>query len=118
MPSAPTSTPSGTAFRFVRHFLVGPIVFSGLILMGLGAVALGSSLTVLPRPKPGGRFVTEGIYRVVRHPIYDGVILLALGWAVWRTSLLHLALAAILALFFQATARREEEWLGGALPAS
>ena len=103
--------PTGPALPVGLHFLAWPIGFIGLILMGLGAVALGSSLTVLPRPKPEGRFVAQGIYRVVRHPIYDGVILLALGWAVWRTSLLHLALAAILALFFQVKARREEEWL-------
>ena len=103
--------PTGPTLPVGLHFLAWPIGFSGLILMGVGAVALGSSLTVLPQPKPDGRFVAQGIYRVVRHPIYDGVILLALGWAVWRTSLLHLALTAILALFFQAKARREEEWL-------
>ena len=103
--------PTGPPLPAGLRLLAWPIGVIGLILMGLGAVALGSSLTALPRPKPEGRFVAEGIYRVVRHPIYGGVILLALAWAVWRTSLLHLTLAAILALFFQAKARREEQWL-------
>lgn len=88
-----------------------PLGIGGLVLAGLGAAALGSSLTVLPRPRARGRLVREGVYRLVRHPIYGGVILLALAWAVWRMSLLHLGLAVIVAFFFYAKARREERWL-------
>ncbi len=108
--------PEGPALPAGLRLLAWPVGFVALILMALGAAALGPSLTVLPQPKPDGRFVAQGIYRVVRHPIYGGVILLAMAWAVWRLSLLHLALAAILAVFFRAKARREEQWLTTRFP--
>lgn len=98
------------------RLLAFPLSAAGLALTGSGIVALGSSLTVFPRPKAAGRLVREGIYRIVRHPIYGGVILLALAWAVWRMSLLHLGLAVIVALFFAAKARKEERWLVDRFP--
>jgi protein-S-isoprenylcysteine O-methyltransferase Ste14 len=59
----------------------------------------------------GSRLVSGGIYHMMRHPIYAGAVLLALAWAFWRASLLHLALAVVIAAFFAAKARREEQWL-------
>jgi protein-S-isoprenylcysteine O-methyltransferase Ste14 len=43
----------------------------------------------LPIPKDDGALVTGGIYRFVRHPIYSGVLLAALGALVWGASLPH-----------------------------
>ena len=108
--------PAGPVWPRALRLLVLPLGVGGLLLVALGAAALGSSLTILPRPRAGGRFVREGIFGVVRHPIYGGVILLALAWAVWRMSLLHMGLAVIVALFFAAKARREERWLVDRFP--
>ncbi len=108
--------PAGPAWPPAVRLLAFPLGAAGLALTGSGIVALGSSLTVFPRPKAAGRLVREGIYRVVRHPIYGGVILLAFAWGVWRMSLLHLGLAVIVALFFAAKARKEEQWLADRFP--
>lgn len=99
------------------RILAFPLALAGGTLIGLGAAALGSSLTILPRPPARGQFVRRGIYRVLRHPIYAGVILLVLAWACWRTSLLHAGLAFAIAAFFGAKARREEQWLLERFPA-
>ncbi len=88
----------------------------GLTVTVLGARTLGDSLTLLPRPPEGGRLVRAAVYRVVRHPIYSGVILMALGWALARRSSVHLAFAATLFLLFDAKARREERWLMDRFP--
>ncbi len=72
---------------------------------------LGESLTPLPRPKDGSVLVREGIYAEVRHPIYSGLLLIALGWATLMTSTTRLALAGALAALLSAKARREELWL-------
>jgi len=65
--------------------------FAGLVVAVLGAVtffgglrSLGSSLTALPRPKPDGAFVDDGVYEQVRHPVYAGLILLLLGLGLVR----------------------------------
>ena len=81
-----------------------------------GVLNLGESLTPLPRPKPGGALVTSGVYGVVRHPIYSGVLLAALGWALLRGRWLGLLAVAALWSFFDAKASREEAWLAERFP--
>lgn len=88
----------------------------GLPIVAWGALNLGRSLTPFPRPLPEGRLVTRGVYRFVRHPIYFGVLLCALGYALMTTSVLRLALTIILFVFFDMKARREEVWLQARYP--
>jgi len=88
----------------------------GLVAVGLGFAVrairdLGPNLSALPRPRRDAVLVTTGAFAHARHPIYGGMIIAALGWAVWRSSGLHLLLAAILAGYMSAKARREETLL-------
>ena len=87
-----------------------------LVALGLGLAAramrdLGPNLSPLPRPRRDAVLVTTGAFVRARHPIYGGMIIAALGWALWRGSGLHLLLAAILAVYMSAKARHEEELL-------
>ena len=91
---------------------------AGIALMALGlalsiaaALHLGSNLTPLPHPKDDASFVASGPYRVVRHPMYGSVILLALGWAFHVEGLLTVVYALLTVLFFDIKTRREEAWL-------
>ncbi len=90
----------------------------GLLLLvsggsfGVWAIrALGKSLTAFPKPIEGGALVTVGPYRYVRHPIYTGLILGTLGWALLRANLLGVGLALALFMFFDLKSRQEERWL-------
>lgn len=76
-----------------------------------GLVDLGQNLTPLPYPKEDGHLVQSGVYSLVRHPLYSGLIFAALSWVVWQLSLSHLVATAILCVFFDVKARREEVWL-------
>lgn len=98
-------------------------LIAGLILGGIGlalAVAglwwLGDNLSALPHPKDDAMLVQSGPYRIVRHPIYSGLIVGALGWALMNASLLTLVYAAILLVFFDVKSRREERWLARKFP--
>jgi protein-S-isoprenylcysteine O-methyltransferase Ste14 len=51
---------------------------------------LGQNLTPLPHPRDEGQLVTTGVYGLVRHPMYGGVIYLALAYASWQMSWVHL----------------------------
>lgn len=86
-------------------------LIGGALMLVAGAAALGSSLSILPSPREGARVVRGGVYRWVRHPIYDGVILLTIGWAVYRGDLSHVVLAVAIGLFYVAKASREERYL-------
>ena len=90
----------------------------GAILIGCGGVLslrgvldLRENLTPFPKPLEGARLVESGAYRLVRHPIYGGLVLGALGWGLVRASPLTLAGALLLAAFFDLKSRREEIWL-------
>src|SRR6266568_4067770 len=51
-----------------------------------------------------------GIFGLVRHPVYGGVILIGLGWSL-ADAPLGLVPTALLAVLFDLKARREEAWL-------
>ena len=81
----------------------------GLIVWGI--VALGRNLAAVPRPKQGATLVQRGPYRVVRHPMYTGAILIAFGWALAVAGTLSLAYAFMVVGFLAIKTAREERWL-------
>jgi protein-S-isoprenylcysteine O-methyltransferase Ste14 len=88
------------------------------LLFGLAAILLikalidlGQNLTPLPHPKDDSQLIQTGTYSVVRHPLYSGITLAALAYAVGQFSLLHLAATLLLLIFFNFKASREEAWL-------
>ena len=85
-------------------------VLAGAVLSLAGSRALGSALTPLPRPRDDAAFREVGVYAFVRHPIYGGVLLLALGVSL-LSSPLALIPTALLVLLFEGKRRREEAWL-------
>ena len=91
--------------------LGGVLIGCGGILSLRGLLDLRENLTPFPRPLEGARLVESGAYRLVRHPIYGGLVLGALGWGLVRASPLTLAGALLLAAFFDLKSRREEIWL-------
>ena len=95
---------------------IGTFAGSALMLAGVGlflagVFRLGSNLTPLPYPKPNGTFVQTGPYRLVRHPIYAGGILLSYGWALVVHGWLTLLYATLLLIFLDIKSAREERWL-------
>jgi protein-S-isoprenylcysteine O-methyltransferase Ste14 len=96
--------------------VVGVTAGVALIIFGLGLVAAGilglrRQLTAFPRPVPGGRLIEDGVFGLVRHPMYGGVVLVALGWGLAMASPTALAGVFGLGVFFDLKSRREEAWL-------
>jgi protein-S-isoprenylcysteine O-methyltransferase Ste14 len=96
---------------------------AGLVMIAAGGwvgtlavLSLGKNLTPFPKPKEGGYLVSNGVYGLVRHPIYSGIIFGTLGWALLTGTLLGIGLVVILFLFFDLKSRREEQWLVEAYP--
>ena len=98
-------------FLSLRWGIATVLGLGASILIGKGLLDLGQNLTPLPYPKEDGQLVQSGIYSIVRHPLYTGLIALALSWSVFQVSLSHLLATAILFTFFDAKSRREEAWL-------
>ena len=91
---------------------VGALVAAlGLVLAGSALARLGPSVTPYPTPTQGAVLVMNGPYRLVRHPIYGGVVLAAIGLSVvawsWQATVLGVGLVP----FFLAKSRHEEALL-------
>ncbi|MEO6350511.1 MAG: isoprenylcysteine carboxylmethyltransferase family protein [Candidatus Limnocylindrales bacterium] len=97
--------------RFAASVAGGALIAAGIALGYLGIRDLDRSLSPLPRPRDTAVLIQDGVYRRLRHPIYAGVILLAIGWGLLMASFAALALALALALLLDLKARREEVWL-------
>jgi len=78
---------------------------------GRGIWDMRSSLSPFPRPIAGAPLVESGAYRLIRHPIYSGLVLGAIGWGLVTGSILAIGAAGLLFLLLAAKSRREEVWL-------
>ena len=87
------------------------LLLTGAALILAGFLKLGKNLTPLPYPKEHAALIETGPYRIVRHPIYSGGIIMAFGWALWINGWLTIVYAAILLIFLDIKSRREEQWL-------
>lgn len=95
------------------HVIGAALLIGGAALAGWGGVTLqgAKAMTALPHPRGDAELAESGAYRLVRHPIYGGLILLALGWGAVTASVPALAAAALLAITLDLKRRREEAWL-------
>ena len=89
---------------------------AGLAMAMLGLRDLGANLTPFPYPRDAARLVETGIYARVRHPIYGGIVVGGLGWALATASVVALLLDLLLFGFFVLKSRREEAWLTARFP--
>jgi protein-S-isoprenylcysteine O-methyltransferase Ste14 len=87
------------------------LLLVGGLLFLLAIFRLGSNITAVPYPKEQGVLVDTGLYRLVRHPMYCGIILIAFGWAFLIHGWLTICYAVVLLLFFDVKSRQEEMWL-------
>jgi protein-S-isoprenylcysteine O-methyltransferase Ste14 len=107
---AAESTADGVLAELIE--LVGLVLMgAGVALVVWGALVLGRNLTPMPRPRDGSTLVEGGAYALVRHPLYGGLIMAALGWSLTRASPLALLATVALFVFFELKSRREEVWL-------
>jgi len=84
---------------------LGVLLFAaGLFIIFWGMYSLRKAVFV-----PGNKFIATGPYKYVRHPMYFGGVIGALGLALFAGSLLGLFYSLILALVLSHIADAEEE---------
>lgn len=83
----------------------------GMFIVAAAVQVLEPRLTPFPFPRPDAKLETQGIYAYVRHPIYVGIMVACVGWAVVWLSDSAVLYALAVAIFFDLKAAREEAWL-------
>jgi protein-S-isoprenylcysteine O-methyltransferase Ste14 len=102
-----------------------PSSFPGQRVVGVGVIALGAALVswavasfhswrFRAKLDRGHQLATEGPFRLLRHPIYMGLNLLALGTAIWIPTMITWIACALMAVGSDLRARSEETLLGRA----
>jgi len=74
------------------------------------------AFTAFPYPRPDSSLVETGIYRLVRHPLYAGLIIGGIGVALTRASLSTLGATVLLFVVLDLKRRQEERWLAERFP--
>ena len=87
------------------------LMVGGLALVILSLVSLGAALTPTPVPQESAALRTKGIYSLVRHPVYAGILVTALGFTLAVGTMWQVALWVALAVFFYAKAFWEDRLL-------
>jgi len=84
-----------------KHAAVVILVVAGLAFDLLGLLAFRASRTTVNplKPKRASTLVTSGVYRVSRNPMYVGMGLLLVAWALYLTALLPFAGPVIFVLY-------------------
>lgn len=117
----------GAAMAATSHFIpafdfavpAGRFIATGLAVSGVGIAILGvaafrrAGTTVNPlQPTAASQLVVSGVYRWTRNPMYLGMLLVLLGWAVFlANALAFLSAAAFIPLMNRLQIIPEERFL-------
>eukprot|EP01025_Chloroclados_australasicus_P047343 TRINITY_DN5286_c0_g1_i1.p1 TRINITY_DN5286_c0_g1~~TRINITY_DN5286_c0_g1_i1.p1 ORF type:complete len:252 (-),score=35.20 TRINITY_DN5286_c0_g1_i1:250-1005(-) len=87
------------------------LMITGLVSVWLAVFNLGQSLSPFPVPRKRNKLVTTGIYGIVRHPMYAGVLMVCTGLSLYTGGETRLLLSFLLAYLFNQKAKLEEKYL-------
>ena len=93
------------------NWIMVALTLGGLLFTWWARIHLGRLWSDLIVKKAGHHVVDTGPYRLVRHPIYAGLIVAAFATAIGKGTLVAVVGAAILMVAFYTKARREERFL-------
>lgn len=92
--------------------------WTGLLITAMGIaisvwarLSLGANWSGIVTVKAGHELIRKGLYRLIRHPIYTGILLGAIGTGLIQSQLRDLLGFLILYITFYFKAKREESFL-------
>jgi protein-S-isoprenylcysteine O-methyltransferase Ste14 len=102
-----------SAFAGQGVSLMSPVVGNGVAIVSMviliyALLSLGRSIGFIPAQR---KVVTQGAYRLVRHPIYTGTFVSLLAFVLRSYSMLNLTLAAVLVALLMLRGVVEERFL-------
>ncbi|MBX2828859.1 MAG: isoprenylcysteine carboxylmethyltransferase family protein [Flavobacteriaceae bacterium] len=95
---------------WICYIFIG-LTVTGLLVVLLGILNLNENLTPFPSPKSNSTLISTGIYRYVRHPIYAGILLSMLSYALYSLSVFKLSVTAVLWMVLYFKSNYEERML-------
>ena len=97
--------------NYIFRYAAFAIAIIGLLVITIAILQLNKNLTPFPTPKEGGTLIQTGLYKFVRHPVYSGIILTALGFGFYGGSFCKIAIGFALWMLFYFKSKYEEQLL-------
>ena len=92
------------------------LVFGGILLAFMAIYQIRNSVSAFPSPLPEAQLMTSGVFKLIRHPIYSGILLAGMGYALHTDSLFRMILTALLFILFYFKSSYEEKLLTQKFP--
>ncbi|KTD41763.1 methyltransferase family protein [Legionella parisiensis] len=109
-------TPIARLHSFVLQTVGFLLLVIGFLIFIIAVKQLGTAFTPVVTPIKNAQLITSGIYRVVRHPIYTGLVTLAIGWSIFWGSPFSFLASLGLIIFFHFKTKKEEMLLSEKYP--
>jgi protein-S-isoprenylcysteine O-methyltransferase Ste14 len=103
--------PAGYAAAFGWQMTAFILVIAGTLITATAMFQLGPGLTPFPVPRSGGKLITGGVYKWVRHPIYSALLLITAGISIYSLNIPRALVTFLLLLLFYYKSRYEESLL-------
>jgi len=87
------------------------IILSILLVFWAIATMQKSKLRILPEPSPHATLITNGPYRLIRHPMYTAILLGSVGLLINKFTVIRLSIAIALAIVLLVKLGWEEKML-------
>ncbi len=98
-------------------FWLGVVFFlTGALFAVTAVLQLNRNLSPFPSPLPGAKFIGSGVYKFIRHPIYTGLFMAFLGYAIISDSGYRIIISLLLLLLFYFKSQYEETQLKKVFP--
>ncbi|MBL0308185.1 MAG: isoprenylcysteine carboxylmethyltransferase family protein [Bacteroidetes bacterium] len=87
------------------------LAVGGCIVLIAALITLNKNLSPFPTPKQTAELIQTGLYKYIRHPIYTGILFMALGYGLYSENTLRLIIFVLLIILFKLKATYEEHQL-------
>lgn len=104
-------------FSDVLQIVGGVPMVVGAVFVVWALLQQRLNLSIFPSPKEDGHLITTGVYKLVRHPIYAGILFVAFGYAIYVQSFYKIIIALLLLILFELKSTYEERLLEAKFPA-
>ena len=98
----------------INDFIKYPAIIlasAGVLTIAFAILQLNTNLTPFPTPKDSGTLIQAGLYKYIRHPIYSGIILAAVGFGISQGSIWKMFIGILLWILFYFKSCYEESLL-------
>ncbi len=96
--------------NFIRAIGLG-LSLLGTIMLIIAILQLNKNLSPFPTPRVDGELIKTGLYKLIRHPIYSGILITMIGYSLKSESSWKLLVTLLLYALFHFKMRFEEKKL-------